>query len=112
MGYLGKLTKRGVLNAENPVLAGGWTIAFDPASIGIKVESEIYHIAIKGPRGSTFEVYHGTTFYDNVARGDINSWDPSQPMWIQPGTTVFFHYSLSTGTAPTATCYFREVSPV
>lgn len=112
MGYLGKLPKTGALDADNPVFPGGWTIMFDPADIGIRVQAEVYHIAVKGPLGSTFQVYLDTTFYDNVDRGDINSWDPSQPMHVTPGTTIYFYYSTNATPAPAATLFFREVSPL
>jgi hypothetical protein len=112
MGDLGKLQKTGVADPNNPVFAGGWTIAITPADMGIRVPSEVYHIAIQGPAGSTFQVFLDTTFYDNVTRGDINSWDPSQPMHVQPGTTIYFYYSTNATPAPKATLFFREPSPL
>lgn len=112
VGYLGKLTQKAETDDENPVSSGGWVIRFDPAAIGIRIDSEVYHIAVKGPTGSTFEVWVDTTFYDIVARGDKNSWDPSQPMHIQSGSTIFFYYDTSAGTAPKATLFFREPSPI
>jgi len=112
MGFLGKLTKTGVADNDNPLLVGGWTIRFDPADIGIRVPSEVYHIAIKGPRGSSFDVYQDTTFYDTAPRGDKNSWDPSQPMHVEPGTTILFYYDTKTVPAPKATLFFRESSPL
>lgn len=112
MGYLGKLTLAGAPDADNPVQAGGWTIAFTPAAIGIRVNAEVYHIAVQGPPSSQFQVYIDTTFYDNVVRGDINSWDPSQPMFVRPGDTVFLHYNTAGGSAPKATLFFRETSPI
>lgn len=112
MGNLGKLTKRGEPDIENPVTGGGWTIRFDPASIGIRVDAEVYHSAVKGPAGSTFEIWIDTTFYDVVARGDKNSWDPAQPMFVQPGSTIYFYYDTAAGTAPKASIFFRETSPI
>lgn len=112
MGTLGKLTKTGKIDAANPVLAGGWTIAFPPSDIGIRIAAEVYHIAVKGPTGSRFEVWIDTTFYDNVKRGDINSWDPNQPMPVDPGATIFFYYNTAATDAPKATLFFREPSPI
>lgn len=109
MGFLGKLTKEG---KPDPERAGAWTITFDPADIGIRVQSEVYHMAIKGPAGSSFDVYLDDVFYDAVARGDKNSWDPAQPMHIQPGSTILFYFNRAGGTVPKATLFFREVSPV
>lgn len=114
MGYLGKLTHSGRLTADNPVLAGGWAISFTPADIGIRIPSEVYHIAIKGPAGSQFEVWIDTTFYDVVKRGDVNSWDPNQPMFLDPGATIFFYFNTAAAgvTAPKASLFFREPSPI
>jgi hypothetical protein len=112
VGYLGRLTKTGAVDANNPVLAGGYAVPFDPADIGIRVACEVYHIAVTGPAGSTFQIWLDTTFYDNVARGDINSWDPAQPMSVTPGTTIYFYYNMGVGTVPKVTLFFREPSPI
>ncbi len=112
MGFLGKLGMAGKLNPQNPVLAGGWTIAYRPGDIGIRVDAEVYHIAIRGPAPSKFQVFIDDVFYDNVARGDINSWDPNNGMFVRPGDTIFFHYNTLATPAPFATCYFRETSPI
>lgn len=110
MGYLGQVTQRGSADPDNPVLAGGYTVTFDPAQLP-RVDAEVYHIAIKGPSGSSFDVYIDTTFYDTVARGDKNSWDPSQPMHIAPGSTIYFYYDTASGTVPMATLFFRSSTP-
>ena len=112
MGYLGKLTKTGALDTGNTVLSGGWTVKFDPADIGIKIPCEVYHIAVKGPSSSSFEVWLDTTFYDNAARGDKNSWDPNYPMHVTPGTTIFFYYDTTSTPAPKITLFFKEASPI
>lgn len=112
MGNLGKLSKVGKADPNNPVLAGGWTVTFAPSDLGIRVASEVYHIAVKGPTGSKFEVWIDTTFYDNVKRGDINSWDPNQPMPVDPGDTIFYYYNSAANPAPKITLYFREPSPI
>ncbi len=112
MGYLGKLQRTGAVDAQNPVLAGGWTIKFQPQDIGIRVDCEVYHIAVVGPSGSQFQVWIDTTFYDNVVRGDINGWDPAQPMFLRPGDSVFFYYNTAATPAPKATLFFRETSPL
>lgn len=106
--YLGKVTKEAKADPENPLGAGFWTIKFEPADIGIRVACEVYHIAIKGPTGSSFDVYLDTTFYDAVARGDKNSWDPAQPMHVSPGDTILFYYNTSNSPAPKATVFFRQ----
>jgi hypothetical protein len=112
VGYLGKLTRSGASYADNPVLAGGWTVKFDPADIGIRVAAEVYHMAVQGPASSQFQVWIDDVFYDNAVRGDINSWDPAQPMFIRPGDTVFLHWNTAGGNAPKVTLFFREPSPL
>lgn len=69
-------------------------------------------MAVTGPASSRFQVWIGTTFYDHVVRGDVNSWDPSQPMLVKPGDTVYLHYNTAAGAAPKATLFFRQVSPL
>lgn len=108
---LGRSTRRGALDTANPVLAGGWTIKWDPANLP-RMECEAYHAAVKGPTASTFQVYVDTTFYGNVARGDINDWDPVQPLHIPTGSTVYYYYDTASGSAPEATLFFRTVSPL
>lgn len=111
MGHLGKFQRTGATDASNPVLAGGWTITFRPADLP-RVEAEVYHIAVQGPSNSQFQVWIDTTFYDNVVRGDINSWDPSQPMHVRPGDTILFYYNTAATPAPKATIFLRETSPI
>jgi hypothetical protein len=109
---LGHRTRTGVANADNPVSASGWTVTFDPAYVGIQVPFEIYHIAVKGPTSSQFQVFIDTTFYDISNRGDVNSWDGSQPIHVQPGQTVYFHYNTASSPAPVVSIFCREVSPI
>lgn len=108
MASLGKLTLSGSLNPNNPVTAGAWTITFSRSQTP-RIHFEVWHAAIKGPANSTFQVFLDDTFFDNVVRGDINSFDPAQPMIVGPDTDILFHWSVATGTAPTGTLFFREV---
>lgn len=108
MGNLGSRQVTGAVDPTNPVTAGGWTCAFTPSVLNILQQFEVYHIAVKGPVGSTFQVFQDTTFYDAVSRGDLNSWDPSQPMLVQPGRTLYFYYDTATSPAPLVTIYCRE----
>lgn len=108
--YLGSRTRTGTLDPSNPVLAGGWTVRFDPAVIKIQ-DAEVYHIAIQGPGTSQFQVWVDTTFYDNVVRGDINSWDPSQPMAITRGQTLYFYWNSTANPRPIVTIFLRTIAP-
>lgn len=95
------------------VNAGLWTVTFDPPTIGISSPLfECYHIVISGPAGSAFQIFIGNKFWDNVTPGDINSWDPNQPMKLQNGESVHFYWNTATGAAPTVTMYFQEPSPL
>jgi hypothetical protein len=108
---LGQRSQFGKVDPGNPVFAGGWTVTFMPADHGIRVEFEVYHIAVRGPAGSNFEVWQDSTFYDSVSRGGINSWDPSQPMLCEPATTIYFYYSTAANPRPTVSIFCRERSP-
>lgn len=109
---LGKRTQTGQVAADNPYLAGGWAVTFKPETFGIRVPFEIYHIAVKGPAYSGFQVFQDTTFYDIASRGDINSWDPSQPMQLDPATTLYFYFNSAAAPAPTISVFCRETSPI
>jgi hypothetical protein len=110
MANLGSRQVIGTHDPSNVLGAGNWTCAFTPQVFNIFNPFEIYHITVKGPSGSTFQEYVDTTFYDNVVHGDINSWDPSQPLFMLPGSTLFFYYSMSVGPAPLVTIFCRDVT--
>jgi hypothetical protein len=112
VGDLGNRQERGALDPTNPYVAGAWTVAFTPRVLGYSDDFEVYHIVVNGPSGSSFKIYIDTTFYDNVQVGDINSWDPSQPMYVTRGRTIFFYYNVTTTPAPSVTIFCRQPSPV
>lgn len=109
MTGLGNRSAIGKADSNNPLGPGNWTVAFTPdvLSIGLS-QYEIYHIAIKGPSASTFQVYQDTTFYDYVNHGDINSWDPSQPMIMIKGVSLYFYWSTNTAPAPLVSIFVRS----
>jgi len=104
------LPVEGVLDSRNRYVPGAYTVTMGPQQMGVTMGAfECYHIAIKGPAGSNFQVYIGDNFYDYVARGDINSWDPNQPMLLSQQSVVYFYWNVTTGTpVPTVTMYFQE----
>lgn len=105
----------GAPSAGNRYVPGGYTVTVGPQQMGVGAvgEFECYHITISGPAGSNFQVYVGNDFYDYVARGDINSWDPAQTMKLAQGSTVYFYWNVATGTpVPTVTMFFQEASAV
>lgn len=107
--YLGSRVKQGVADKNNPLGAGNWTVTFTPTDLA-QVHAQCHHIAIAGPAGSSFQVFLDTTFYDYVARGDINSWDPSQTMPIVPGQTMYFYWNSAATPAPSVTIYLQQTS--
>lgn len=112
MGNLGSRPATGKLDRNNPLGTNFWTVTFDPPKLAIQIPFEVYHIAISGPTGSSFQLYIDSAFYSNVARGDINDWDPSQPMHMRPGQTIYFYWNTGSGTAPMVSIFCREPSPL
>lgn len=107
---LGQRQAIGKAAFDNPLGANFWTVAFTPAVFTISVPFEVYHAAVSGPASSNFQVFLDTTFYDYAVRGDINSWDPAQPMAIQPGQTLYYYWNTAAGAAPKVTVFCRESS--
>jgi hypothetical protein len=108
MAYLGSRQLTGVLDVNNVLLSGGWTITFDPQRLGIPQDFEIYHMAITGPAGSILAVYVNTVFYSTTSRGDINEWDPNFPLLVQRGQTVYMYWNSLQAPAPTASIFCRQ----
>lgn len=109
VNYLGPVAKNGLHDTQNPLGSGNWTVTFTPQDLATQQHTQIHHIAISGPPGSSFQVYIDTTFYDYVARGDVNSWDPSQTMPVQAGQTLYFYWNSAVTPAPKVTV-FRQLT--
>ena len=79
---------------------GKWTVTFDSNLMNINQPFfECYKIVVTGAATSaTFNVYVNT-----------NLWDPSQPLVMRPGDTLYFYYSSasSDGNQPLVTAWFR-----
>lgn len=109
MSELGDRPATGIKGVDtNPFGAANWTVRFDPKTVQIPIAFVVYHISLKGPAPSTLQVYIDTTFYSNVARGDINDWDPNQTMFVRPGQTIYFYWDTASAPAPTVTIFCRE----
>jgi hypothetical protein len=102
--------KTGAVDPFNPVLAGGYAVTFQPSDFQIRVRFQIRHISITGPAGSSLQIYVDTTFLDTTPRGDLNSWDPAQPLPVIPGQSLYFYWDASTGSIPNVTldCYQEQ----
>jgi len=101
MGDLGSRQAHGAVGTDSsPFGASAYTVAFTPAVMSIPTDYEVYHAAILGPAGSTVRWYVDTNFYSHVARGDINDWDPSQSLYVRPGQSMYFYWSVGAGPVP------------
>jgi hypothetical protein len=104
---LGPREQNGTADSENKIAAGSWTVTFAPKDTNFSVPlAEVFHIAVNGP-GGYFLIYINEDFWDAVSYGGKNGWDPSEPMLIRPGDTVYFFWSTSSGTAPQVTIWLR-----
>lgn len=110
MKGLGSRSASGVASADNPVFSGGYVVTFSPDILSVKMQCECYHIAIRGPSPSYFEMWVESRFYSIGARGDKNDWDPNNALIIDPGQTIYFYFSTGTGLVPTVVMYLREIS--
>lgn len=114
MGYLGFRAKSGTLLAGNPLLAGGWAVQFTPEDLGISTGGfEIYHIAVQGPAqpSCVLQLWLDTRFYSTTVRGDVNDYDPNQPIYVIPGQTVNFYWNTNVNPAPNVSIFLREPAP-
>lgn len=106
---LGSRTLKGV--ADNTQRnTGNWTVSFTPDIINVNVPYfEIYKIIVTGAAGSAFTVYVDQNQWDTSIFGQSNSWDPSQPLQLIPGNTVYFFYNdpVTDATPPTITVWLR-----
>ena len=84
---------------KNP---GNWTAAFTPATMSVKINNfEFYHAVItQGPAGSTFTVALDLGPWSGSSRGDINEWDPAQPLLLNSSQTIYFYWNAATSVTP------------
>lgn len=93
---------------------GNYTAVFDGAVLGIQHPVfEMYHLYLTAPtlngQSTIADVLLNLNFWDTTLIGQRNSWDPSQPLLMTPGDTLylFFNVPTSNTTKPTATAWFR-----
>ena len=94
---------------------GNWTVTFDPNLLNVQVtEFEVYKIIVKGGAASaTFDVYVDAQLWDTAVYAPNNSWDPTQPLIVRFGQSVYFFYTSAAtdGKQPLITAWLRhEVS--
>lgn len=104
--FLGTRVATGRIDPANVVAAGNWTATFQPSDFRIHNSFQIKHISLKGPASSAVQVYVDTTYFDATPRGDLNSWDPAQPLPLHPGQALYFYWNSATATpVPQVTVY-------
>lgn len=89
---------------------GNWTVAFTPDVLNCNVPYfEVCHIVITGATGSTFSVYIDLHQWGAAQNGQINEWDPSVPITMMPGQTLYFYWSdpVTDNTPPTVQLWLR-----
>jgi hypothetical protein len=90
---------------------GNWTVQFPPSLLNVNVpEFECWKIIVTGGSPSaTFNVYINGAIFDTAVYAPNNSWDPTQPMILRPGDTLYFYYSDadSDGYEPSITIWLR-----
>lgn len=89
-------------DSKNPFGNGFWVVTFDPATLGVPDARlvEMYHAVVKGPSGSEFFVYIDSRPWSSAQRGDLNEYDPNNPMPFFGGQTIYFYYNVNTTPAP------------
>jgi hypothetical protein len=98
---------------RNPYGNGFWVGTIDPKTWSLGANQfEVYHIAVRGPSGSTLELWVDTMFYSTTVRGDLNEWDPKQTLHMTGGQTLYFFWNLAGATTPLANVWIREPNPI
>jgi hypothetical protein len=107
---LGSRTAKGAADTTGQN-KGNWTVQFAPKDLAVtETEFEVYKIVVTGGAGSaTFNVFVDAQQWDTAVYATNNSWDPTQPMPVRYGQTVFFYYSSasSDGHQPQITIWLR-----
>jgi hypothetical protein len=107
LGARGPVTGKLDTSGHNP---GNWTAAFTPDILTINTSQfEVYKIVLAGANNTTFNVFVDTWQWDTGIYGTLNSWDPSQPLIMRPGQTLYFCYSdaVADNTPPVVTIWLR-----
>lgn len=107
LGSRGPVTGLLDTSGHNP---GNWTVAFTPDIIHItQFQFEVYKIVVKGAPNTTFDVYVELYQWDTAIYGTKNSWDPSQPLIMRPGESLYICYSdaVADDIPPQATIWLR-----
>jgi hypothetical protein len=113
MGYkkLNPTTVTATVGGAGDIAPTVWGATMSSVDINISISFfELYHLClVNGPPGSSFTWYVNNKFFETTPHGDLNSWNPSQPLEMSPGDTLTFAWSTGNATtpAPMITAYFR-----
>ena len=111
MSYIELGTRKGVGALDKTGNnTGNWTVVFDSKDLATNVAYfEIYHAVILGASGSSMNWFVDNKQWETTVAGDVNSWDPNQPLLMVPGQTLYFYWSdpVTDNTPPTVTLWLR-----
>lgn len=113
LGFRTATTSKPASGSNNPFGQGLWVGQITPSVWGVvPAEFEVYHMTVRGPTLSSLEVWIDQSFYSTTPRGDLNEWDPKQPMFLRRGQTLYFYWNSAGNTAnggsPMVNVYIRE----
>lgn len=102
------------VNDTTGMNSGNYTCVFDDSVINASTPVfEMYHMYLEAPSlvgmSTTAKVVLNTGSWDATLLGQLNSWDPSQPMLMTPGDTLYilFNVPVPNAKVPIATAWFR-----
>lgn len=93
---------------------GNYTAVFDPSVLAIDVPwFELYRGVVQDAvPGAQVTVYVDKRPVSAAPLPQVAEWDPSQPVLLEPGSTIYFYFStplnaIPTPPAPEVTLWFR-----
>lgn len=112
MGYLGfRVPSRvflGTATFQNQIVSGAWIAQFDPSTMPVDADYEVWHGAARGP-GGFFEVWIDDHLYGVGLNGFRNEYAPAGgAMYVRKGEQITCHWSVATTPAPRVWLYLRE----
>jgi hypothetical protein len=90
---------------------GNWTAQIPSTPlVGFLTMFEMYKVTIDGPVGFGLSVYVDNKKWSHTSQGWQNEWDPSQPLLMNAGQTLYFYFAapIANLPVPTVTAWFRH----
>lgn len=107
LGTRGPITGAADTTGNNP---GNWTVAFTTDVLACNVpQYEIYKMVVQGAPGTTFTVFVENKLWSVSVYGEMNEWDPNEPLILNSGQSLYFYYSdpVSDNIPPVVTLWLR-----